>query len=162
MPMNRDVAQPAIVPGVVLVNPYSHQMRHDVGKAVVVVALDPHDFDVALGVRKFADIAEKLPMFFGQAGKIEIGEDVAQKNQPLEAIFLEHARRFAGMAGLCTQVQVRKDQRVADMQIHASVVSKQCYGVMKYASILVHRVTAEVTPVDPKLLGFGKGTAPRD
>jgi hypothetical protein len=43
------------------------------------------------------------------------------------------------VAGLCPQVQVRKDQRVVAMQIHASVVSKQCYGVMKCASKLVHR-----------------------
>jgi len=78
-------------------------------------------------------------VFFGQAGKVEVGENVAEKNQALEAILLEHASGFASVAGLCTQVQVRKDQRVVASQIHISVLSNQCYGVMKCASILVHR-----------------------
>jgi hypothetical protein len=38
------------------------------------------------------------------------------------------------MAGLCTEVQVGKDQRVVAMQIHNSVVASECYEVMKYAS----------------------------
>ena len=124
--MDGHVPQPLVAPAVLLINPHSHQVRHDVGKAVVVVALDPHDFNVALGVRELADIAEKLPVLFGQPGKVEIGEDIAKKNQPLEAVLLEHARGFACVAGLCTQVQVREDQRVVAMQIHAPVVSKQC------------------------------------
>jgi hypothetical protein len=41
------------------------------------------------------------------------------------------------MAGLCTEVQVGKDQRVVAMQIHSPVVASECYGVMKYASKLV-------------------------
>jgi hypothetical protein len=43
------------------------------------------------------------------------------------------------MAGLCTQVQIREDQRVVHGQIHTPVVTGQCYGVMNVASILVHR-----------------------
>ena len=139
MPVDGHVPQPLILPDVVLIHPHAHQVRHDVGQAVIVVALDPHDFDITLGVRELADIAEKLPVFLGQPGKVEIGEDVAKENQPLEAVLLEHASGFARVAGLCPQVQVRKDQRVVAMQIHASVVSKQCYGVMKCASKLVHR-----------------------
>jgi hypothetical protein len=38
------------------------------------------------------------------------------------------------MAGLCTEVQVGKDQRVVDMQIHNPVVASECYEVMKCAS----------------------------
>jgi hypothetical protein len=38
------------------------------------------------------------------------------------------------MAGLCTEVQVRKDQRVVAMQIHDLVVAGECYEVMKCAS----------------------------
>ncbi|MGB2837873.1 MAG: hypothetical protein WBC30_19750, partial [Candidatus Sulfotelmatobacter sp.] len=57
-----------------------------------------------------------------------------QQDQALEAACLKDARGFAGMAGLCTEVQVGKDQRVVAMQIHNLVVARQCYGVMKYAS----------------------------
>jgi hypothetical protein len=43
------------------------------------------------------------------------------------------------MTRLCTQVQVGKDQRVVHVQIHIPVLAVDCYGVMKCASILVHR-----------------------
>ena len=68
-------------------------------------------------------------MFFGQAGKIQVGKDVAQQDQPLEAVFLEHARGFARTTRLCTQVQVGKDQRVVARQIHTLVVAGECYEV---------------------------------
>jgi len=80
MAVDCHVAQASELPTVLLVDPNTHQMRHDVGQAEVVVALDPDDFDVAPGIRKFADIAKKLPVFFGEAGKVEIGKDVAQKD----------------------------------------------------------------------------------
>jgi hypothetical protein len=38
------------------------------------------------------------------------------------------------MAGLGTQVQVGKDQRVVHGQIHTSVVARECYEVMNIAS----------------------------
>ena len=76
-------------------------------------------------------------MLLGQAGKIKIGEDVAQQKQPLEAVFLEHASGLAGMTGLCTEVQVGEDQRVVNRQIHAQLLAKECYEVMNIASKLV-------------------------
>src|SRR6202050_2206871 len=134
MAVDRDVAQSAVLPGVVLVDADADQVRHDVGQSVVMIAFDPHDFDVALGIRGLANVAEELPVVFGQAGEVEVGKDVTQQDQALEAVFLQHARGFTGMAGLCTEVQVGKDQRVVAMQIHNSVVARQCYEVMKYAS----------------------------
>ena len=80
MAVNRDVAQSGVLPGVTLVNPNAHQVRHDVGEPVVMIALHPHDFDVALGIRQLADVAEKLPVVFGEAGKIKVGENVTQEN----------------------------------------------------------------------------------
>jgi hypothetical protein len=41
------------------------------------------------------------------------------------------------VTGFRTQVQVGKDQRVVDMQIHNLVLTIECYGVMKIASKLV-------------------------
>jgi hypothetical protein len=137
VPVDGHVPQSLILPEVVLINPHAHQVRHDVGQAVIVVALDPHDFDITLGVRELADIAEKLPVFLGQPGKVEIGEDVAKKNQSPEAVLLEHASGFARVAGLCTQVQVREDQRVVHVQIHTIVLAADCYAQMNAASILV-------------------------
>src|ERR1700688_2412891 len=105
---------------------------------MIVIALDPHHLNVTLGIRELADVAEKLPVLFSEAGEIKIGKNIAQQNQPLETILLEHARGFARMTGLCTQVQVGKDQRVVPVQIHIPVVAAKCYGLMNVASILVH------------------------
>jgi hypothetical protein len=77
-------------------------------------------------------------VFFGQAGKVEIGEDVAQQDQTLKTVFLQHSRCLARVTGFRTQVQVGKDQRVVDMQIHNLVLTIECYGLMKIASKLVH------------------------
>ncbi len=124
MAMDRNVTKSVILPGVVLVDADAHQVRHDVGESVVVIAFDPHDFDIALGIRELANVAEELPVVLSEAGKVQIGEDVAQQDQALEAACLKDARGFAGMAGLCTEVQVGKDQRVVAMQIHNLVVAR--------------------------------------
>ena len=120
------MAQPAVLPGVMLVNPNAHQVRHNVGESVVMIALDPHNFDVALGIRQLADVTEKFPVIFGEASKIEVCEDIAEKYQPVEAILLQHASGFPRMARLRTEMQVRKDQRVVHGQIHSSVVANEC------------------------------------
>ena len=126
MAMDRDVAKSVVLPGVVLVDADADQVRHDVGESVVVITFYPHDFDVAFGIGKLANVAEELPVVFGKAGEIEVGKDVAQQDQALKAVLLKYARGFAGMAGLCTEVQVGKDQRVVHGQIHIPIVVRQC------------------------------------
>src|SRR5258708_25684972 len=112
-------------------------MRNDVGKAVVVIAVETYNLNVSLGIRELSNVSKKLPVLFGEAGEVEVGEDVAQQDQPLKAVLLQHARGFARMTGLRAQVQVGKDQRVVNLQIHGSVLTKECYGVMNCASKLV-------------------------
>ena len=137
MAVNCEVAQTGALPFIVLVNANAHQVRHNIRQPVIVIAFHPHDFDIAFGVRKLADVAEKLPVLFGEAGKVEVGKNIAQQDQPLKTVFLQHPRGFARVAGFRTQVQVGKDQRVVDMQIHNLVLAIECYGVMKTASKLV-------------------------
>jgi len=137
--MNRDVPQAAVFPRVMLIHANPHQVRHDIRQPVIVIAFHPDNFNVALGVRKLANVAEKLPVIFRKAGKIEIGKNVAQQNHPLKAVLLEYARGLARITGLCSQMQIGKDQRVVPVQIHIPVVAADCYGLMNSASILVHR-----------------------
>src|SRR5450631_4855704 len=73
--MHGDVAQTLIFPLIFLVHADSHQMGHNLGQAVVVITLDPHYFDVTLGIGKLANEAEKFPVLFFQASKIEVGKD---------------------------------------------------------------------------------------
>jgi hypothetical protein len=124
--VNRDVPQPAITPRIVLIHAYTDQVRHDVRQSVVVISLDPDNFNFSLRIRQLADVAEKLPVFLRKSRKIQVGEDIAQQYQPLEPILPEHPGGLARAARLSPEVQVRKDQRVVDMQIHISVVTADC------------------------------------
>jgi hypothetical protein len=81
-------------------------------------------------------------VFFREGGKVQIGEDVAQKNLALDPALFQDASGLARSARLCPKVQIGEDQRVVLVQIHAPVVPADCYGSMNTASILVHTVTA--------------------
>ena len=77
-------------------------------------------------------------MIFGEAGEIEIGKDVAQQDEALEAGFFQQRGSFPRMARFRAEVQVGKDQRVVGMRIHDWIVAGDCYGAINVASILVH------------------------
>jgi len=47
-----------------------------------VIAFHPHHFDIPLGIRQLADVAEEFPVLFGQAGEVEVSKNVAQQDQP--------------------------------------------------------------------------------
>jgi hypothetical protein len=126
MAVNCKMPQTGVLPGVSLVNSHAHQMRHDVGEPVIVIAFDPNHFDIAFWVRKLTDVAKKFPVIFGEAGEIQVCKNIAEKDQALKAIFLQHAGSFAGVARLCTEMQVGKDQRVVHGQIHSSVIKLEC------------------------------------
>ena len=49
------MTEACVLPRVFLKYVDAHQVRHDVGEAVVVIAFDPHDFDFALRIRQLAD-----------------------------------------------------------------------------------------------------------
>ena len=136
--MNGDVPQASVLPGVMLVNTYPDQVRHDVGEAMIMIAFDPDDFNASLGIGELTDIAEELPVIFRETGEIEIGKDVAQQDQALEAGFFEQRGGFPRMARFRAEVQVGKDQRVVGMRIHDWILARDCYGVINVASILVH------------------------
>lgn len=77
-------------------------------------------------------------MIFGQAREVEIGKDVTEQDQALEASFLEQSGSFPRAARFRAEVQVREDQRVVGMRIHGRIVADDCYGGINTASILVH------------------------
>jgi hypothetical protein len=126
-----DVAQTLIFPGKFLKNLHAHQVGHDVAESVVVVAFDPDDFNVAFGIGEFADHSEKLPVFFFEASKVEVGKDVAEQNEPAERSLLQHAGRIAGTTHLGAEMHVREDQRVIHWLLHALILVQSCYMEMK-------------------------------
>jgi hypothetical protein len=87
---------------------------------LIMIPFNPHHFNVALGIRQLADVAEKLPVIFGEPPKIQVGKNVTQQNQPPEAGFLEHPHRFLGTADVRSQVQIGQDERVVGCATHQS------------------------------------------
>jgi len=51
MTMNRDVPQAVMQPGVMLVDTHAHQVRHDIGEPVVVIAFHPNHLNPSLRIR---------------------------------------------------------------------------------------------------------------
>ena len=132
MAMHRDVAQALVMPPILLVHAHSHEVRHDFGQAVIVVAFNPCDFDLAFGIGELANVTEKFPVLLFQPAEIKVGEDVTQQNEAAIAIFLKHEQGFARPADVRAQVQVGQDQRVIELRIHNSIVPQDCYGVMNW------------------------------
>jgi hypothetical protein len=78
MAMNRQMPAPAKIPHILVEDFNPDQVRHDIGKPLVVVTFHPNHISIALGIGEFADITQKLPMFFLEAPEVQITEDVAQ------------------------------------------------------------------------------------
>src|SRR5215469_15020682 len=84
MPMDGQVALSQVFPLVLLVYANAYQVRHHFRQSQVVVAFHPNHFNVVLGVRKLADIAQELPVLLGQPAEVQVGKDVTQQDQPAE------------------------------------------------------------------------------
>jgi hypothetical protein len=63
MSMHRKVADSVVLPHVTLIDGNSNQVRHHVGEALIVIALDPDYLDLTFGIGELADAGEKLPVF---------------------------------------------------------------------------------------------------
>ncbi len=78
-------------------------------------------------------------MLFLQASEIQVGENVAQQDEPVEGIFAQHTGGFARPAHLGAEVQIRQNQRVVSVRTHAFIVPKNCYEVMNQETTDDHR-----------------------
>jgi len=95
-----------IVPDITLVDRHSDQVRHDVGKTLIVVAFDPNHFHLTFRIGELANAGEELPMFAGKTAEIEVGKDISKQNQSGIAQRLQQIECFAGPAQFRSQVQV--------------------------------------------------------
>jgi hypothetical protein len=98
--MDRHVPLTCQVPCILLIYPYADKVGHDVCKPVIVVSLDPDDFNATLGIRQFPDIRKKVPVFLGQAPEVKVAENVAKQNQALEAQGTQERKGFPRFRGL--------------------------------------------------------------
>jgi hypothetical protein len=58
-------------------------------------------------------------MLFGETTKIQISKNIAQQDKPLEMHRLQKSERRARLADLGTQVQVRDNNRIEAIFLHA-------------------------------------------
>src|ERR1041385_1781202 len=84
MTMHGEMANAVVLPFIFVVNANADQMRHHLRKAIIVIALYPHDFDVSFRIRQLSDVAEEAPVLFLKPPKIEIGKNIAEQDQPIE------------------------------------------------------------------------------
>ena len=84
MSVDGKVPLACIIPRIFLVNADAYQVRHHFRQAVIVVAFYPDYFHTVLGIRQLAYMSQKLPMFLGQAAEIQVGEHIAQQDEPAE------------------------------------------------------------------------------
>ncbi len=115
------MAEAHILPFVFLIHLYTHQVRHHIRQSLVVISFHPHHFNIAFRIGKLANISEKFPVLFGETSKIQVGENIAQENEPSKAIFLQHTSGPMGAARLRSQMHVREDQRVVWSPIHRHI-----------------------------------------
>ncbi len=122
VPMHGQVPLALVLPHIPLVHRNADQMRHQVGEAGIVIAFDPDDFHLAFWVRKLANKREELPVFAGQATKVEIGKYIAQQYQSSIAIRLQYVQRILRPAHFGPEVNIRQNQRVVRRPNHARVM----------------------------------------
>ena len=114
-----DMALALIVPYVLLIYRNTHQMRHQLSQAMVVVSFHPDDFNVMLGIRELADVRQKFPMLFGEPPEIEVREDVSQEDEALELRGLQKLQRIPRAAYFRAEMQIRDDDGINTIPRHA-------------------------------------------
>src|SRR5262249_41385490 len=118
MSMNCQMPLAIELPDIFLIDPDAYQMRHDCSQTAIVIAFHPDHFDFSFGIRQLADQAEEFPVCLGKPAEVEIGKDVAQKNQASKGILRKHSPRIVGTAKLRSQVQIGQDERVIGDRTH--------------------------------------------
>ena len=98
--VNGQVTQSVVGPDVTLENRNSHKVEHHLGEAFVMIAFHPNDFDIAFAIGEFADAGEEFPMIAVEPREVEVGEDIAQKNQTAESARLEQRHGIPGTADI--------------------------------------------------------------
>jgi hypothetical protein len=124
VPVNREMALPLVLPHVTLIYGDADEMRHHLRKAVIVVPFHPHDFNATLAIRQLADLGEEVPVIAVQATEIQVGEDVAQKNEAAIGTGFKNCEGISGAADFRSKMDVRQEQRVA--RLHTYIVAQPC------------------------------------
>ncbi len=134
MSVHRDALLVVPFPFVPLVHLDAEQMLHHVRDARVVVALNPHHFNATLRIAEFADVADEPPVLLGQAGEVQVLEDVAQQDESLERAILKKVQQVGCETEIGAEMYVRHDQGFA---IHLyNRVAKPCYNHVKSVGVL--------------------------
>lgn len=113
MAVHGDVAEALVLPDVALVDGDAGEVRHEVGEADVVIALNPDDLLAMARVGEAADLRKETPVIAGEAIEVKVGEDVPQKDELAEVGGLEQCERVGGAADFRAEVQIGEKKRIA-------------------------------------------------
>src|SRR5207248_1874717 len=112
MTMHGQMLYATKIPNVFLIHANADQVRHELRKPVIVIALDPNDFYMPFGIGQLADISQELPMLFFQTAEIQVGKNVSEQNKAVERCRFEHSQRGCSAAYFRAQVKIRNNNRV--------------------------------------------------
>jgi len=110
-----NMALSAELPDVALVDGDAHEVRHQVGEAQVMIAFHPDDLLAAAGVGEPPDLGEEIPVVAGETCEVEIGEDIAKKDQAIEGDVLEKLNGVCRPADFRAEVKIGQDEGVAGL-----------------------------------------------
>lgn len=118
VPVDGQVPDAARFPGIFPVRRDPDQVGHDVHQPVIMVSLHPDHVHLPLWVRQLPDVREKVPVFPLQPPEIEVAEDVAEQDEPMETERLQQLQSFARPGNLRSQVEIGQDHYVIRFPDH--------------------------------------------
>ena len=122
--VNREMTFALVLPDVALIDGDSDQVRHYVGETMIVIAFNPDDLNAALSIGELTNLREEEPVITVQTPKVEVGKDIAQKDQAAVGAGFENGECIPGSTDFRSEVYVRQEQRVAP--VHVPIVAKLC------------------------------------
>jgi len=120
------MTQAAVLPCIFVVDLDSHQVGHDFAQPAIMIPFHPNHLDPAFGIRQLANVAQELPVFFLEASKIEVAEDIAKEDEPPKRHGAQRLQRCLGPAYVRSQVEVGQDHRVESRLLHPRVLQERC------------------------------------
>ena len=116
--MDRQMALAGVFPDILLIHRHTHQVRHNLGESVIVIAFHPDNFNSVPRIRQLANVAQEFPVLFRQAAEVEVVENVTQQDQTFCLDGLQEMQCIMGPADIGPEVQIRNNHGIKAVCLH--------------------------------------------
>jgi len=77
-----------------------------------MVAFHPDDFDLSFWIRELSDVGKKAPMLACEPPEIQVGEDIAEENQPPKREGMQDVEGILGPTDIGSEMHVGEEQGI--------------------------------------------------